>query len=143
MQRIKDLNLVKNVLCEMIDHGIETEDGNIRKADIIDYYEICDINIRDLVIHLRDNGVNLTQHERSSIRAFAIKFGGVTLSREDFFKRLQSEKLNIGGIEITDEIKMEVINYFEENNIPFVYMNYQYYIRRLVANMLNQESRGR
>ena len=58
-------------------------------------------------------------------------------------RRLQSEKLNIGGIEITDEIKMEVINYFEENNIPFVYMNYQYYIRRLVANMLNQESRGR
>ena len=32
----KRFKLVKNVLCEMIDHGIENEDGNIRKADIID-----------------------------------------------------------------------------------------------------------
>ena len=59
----------------------------------------------------------MTQHERSSIRAFAIKFGGVTLSKEDFFRRLQSEKPIRISIEITDEIKMEVINYFEENNI--------------------------
>ena len=142
MQKISDLNVVKNLLIDMYDNGIE-ENGVVRKMDILDYYAICDIDIRKLNIVLREAGIPKNNHENSVINQLAIKYGGIVLSEEDFFKRIQNEKLSISGIEITDEIKIEVMNYFKENNIPLVYKNYQYYIRRLVANILQEESRGR
>ena len=142
MQKISDLNVVKNLLIDMYDNGIE-ENGVVRKMDILDYYAICDIDIRKLNIVLREAGIPRNNHENSVINQLAIKYGSIFLSEEDFFKRIQNEKLSISGIEITDEIKMEVMNYFKENNIPLVYKNYHYYIRRLVANILQEESRSR
>ena len=142
MQKISDLNVVKNLLIDMYDNGIE-ENGVVRKMDILDYYAICDIDFRILNIVLREAGIPKNNHENSVINQLAIKYGGIVLSEEDFFKRIQNEKLSISGIEITDEIKMEVMNYFKENNIPLVYKNYHYYIRRLVANILQEESRSR
>ena len=44
MQKISDLNVVKNLLIDMYDNGIE-ENGVVRKMDILDYYAICDIDI--------------------------------------------------------------------------------------------------
>ncbi len=142
MHKITDLNVVKNLLIDMYDNGIE-ENGVVRKMDILDYYAISDIDIRKLNISLREAGIAKNNHESSVINQLAIKYGGIVLSEEDFFKRIQSEKLSIAGIEITDEIKIEVMNYFKENNIPLVYKNYHYYIRRLVANILQEESRSR
>ena len=135
MQKISDLNVVKNLLIDMYENGIE-ENGVVRKMDILDYYTISDVDIRKLNNTLREAGIVRNSHESSVINQIAIKYGGIVLSEEDFFKRIQNEKLNIAGIEITDEIKIEVMNYFKENNIPLVYKNYQYYIRRLVANIL-------
>ena len=142
MQKISDLNVVKNLLIDMYVNGIE-ENDTVRKMDILDYYAISDIDIRKLNIVLREAGIPKNNHENSVINQLAIKYGGIVLSEEDFFKRIQNEKLSISGIEITDEIKMEVMNYFKENNIPLVYKNYHYYIRRLVANILQEESRSR
>ena len=114
MQKISDLNVVKNLLIDMYDNGIE-ENGVVRKMDILDYYAICDIDIRKLNIVLREAGIPKNNHENSVINQLAIKYGGIVLSEEDFFKRIQNEKLSISGIEIPDEIKMEVMNYFKEN----------------------------
>lgn len=142
MQKISDLNVVKNLLIDMYDNGIE-ENGVVRKMDILDYYAICDIDIRKLNIVLREAGIAKNNHENSVINQLAIKYGGIILSREDFLKRILSEKQSISGIEITNDIKFEAVAYFEENGIPFTYINYQYYIKRLVASLLQEESRSR
>ena len=142
MQKISDLNVVKNLLINMYDNGIE-ENGVVRKMDILDYYAICDIDIRKLNIVLRESGIAKNNHENSVINQLAIKYGGIVLSEEDFLKRILSEKQSISGIEITNDIKFEAVAYFEGNGIPFTYINYQYYIKRLVASLLQEESRSR
>ena len=142
MQKISDLNVVKNLLVEMHDNGI-LENDIIRKMDILDYYAISDIDIRKLNIALRENGIAKSKHESAVINQLAMKYGGIILSREDFLKRILGEKQSVNGIEITDEIKFETVAYFEENSIPFTYINYQYYIKRLVASLLQEESRSR
>ena len=142
MKKISDLNVVKNLLVEMHDNGI-LENDIIRKMDILDYYAISDIDIRKLNIALRENGIAKSKHESAVINQLAMKYGGIILSREDFLKRILGEKQSVNGIEITDEIKFETVAYFEENSIPFTYINYQYYIKRLVASLLQEESRSR
>lgn len=142
MQKISDLNVVKNLLIDMYVNGIE-ENDTVRKMDILDYYAISDIDIRKLNIVLREAGIPKSKHESVVINEIAIKYGGIILSREDFLKRILSEKQSISGIEITDDIKFEAVAYFEENSIPFTYINYQYYIKRLVASLLQEESRSR
>ena len=142
MQKISDLNVVKNLLVEMYDNGI-AENDTVRKMDILDYYAISDLDIRKLNIALRENGIPKSKHESSVINQLALKYGGIILSKEDFLKRILGEKQTVSGIEITDDIKFETVNYFAENNIPFTYINYQYYIKRLVTSILQEESRGR
>lgn len=133
MERLTDLEELKNRLVEMITKGIEVEPGVFRKMDAMDYYDITDIPPKNLYSILKDN-VSLTPHERRVIVDYAAKCSvtAFALPKEKFIERVMNEKIIIKGIEVTDEMKEEAILFMEENNIPLAYNNYLAYIRRVI-----------
>lgn len=141
MNRITDMTQLKNRLVEMITKGVE-EDGCYRKMDPMDYYEITDIEPKDLYKVLKE-GTVLTPHERSVIVTYASKCKSIAVKipKDMFIERIMKEILVIKEIEVTDEIKLEAINFMEMNNIPFAYNNYIAYIRRVVEQILIEAKR--
>lgn len=136
MDRLTDYEILKKRLVEMMSKGVEVDSGIYRKMDPIDYYALTNIEPRNLYKTLK-RFVNFTPHERSVIIAYAAKIESTSprLPKDKFLLRVYSEKLIIKGIEVSDEIKNEAINFMEENSIPYTYMNYNAYIRRIIEQM--------
>ena len=136
MERLTNYEELKNRLVEMISNGIEEEPGVFRKMDEMDYYSITDIEPKLLYATLKQN-VEMTPHERSVIVTYATKCSvkAFALSKEKLVERVMKEKIIIKDIEISDELKEEAIKFLEKNNIPFAYVNYLAYIRR-IANQI-------
>ena len=139
MEKITDMVELKTRLLEMLENGIEVDNGEYRKMDFLDYYELTDINPRSIYQEI-SSCVSLTPHERQVLVTFAKRSSslGANLSKEQLENLVKNEKLVIKGQVITDEIKQEAIRYLEENNLPFRYIVYQTYIRR-VANQMAEE----
>ncbi len=139
MERITDMVELKNRLLEMLEKGIEVDSGEYRKMDFLDYYELTDINPRDIYKTL-SSSVKLTPHERQVFVTFSKRtlVLGPTLSKEQLENLVKKENIVIKGQVITDEMKEEAIRYIEENNMPFKHGVYYACIRRM-ANQLVEE----
>lgn len=139
MEKIRDLEELKNRLVEMLVNGVEVDANKFRKMDLIDYFEMTDIDPKNISKVLSAE-ITLTPSERRIIGSFGGKYSyaGDSLSKEQLERKIANEKVTIKGIEITDDIKSEEINFLEESGISFSYLNYQAYIRR-VADMLSSE----
>lgn len=48
MEKITDMVELKNRLLEMLERGIEVDNGEYRKMDFLDYYELTDINPKNI-----------------------------------------------------------------------------------------------
>ena len=136
MERITDLEELKNRLVEMMSKGIEVDQGVYRKMDPIDYYELTNIEPKYLY-RVLNKAIELTPHERSVIVSYATKCNShIKMPKEAFLERILKEKLNIKGIDVTDDMKLEAVQYMEENDIPLAYLNYVAYIRRVVNTLV-------
>lgn len=133
MNRVTNMADLKNRLVEMLTNGIEVEPGEYRKMEIIDYFEITDIDPKKLYSALKE-GTTITPHERRIIVPFISKYESlaVRLPKDKFVEKIMKEKLIIKGIEVTDEMKEEAIDFMITYNIPLAYYNYISYIRRVI-----------
>ncbi len=138
MEKVTNLVELKNRLFQMIYKGVEEEPGIFRPMDLVDYYELTNISIKDVLTILNKN-VGLTVNEKNWLIAFrkkALSAGLVEYSKDEFIKKHCKDKLNYKGLEITDEMKQQAILYMENNSIPFMYMTYYCVLKRIATKML-------
>ena len=142
MNRIEDLNVLFEVLMDMVVNGV-LENGVYRMPNIMDYYNITDINIKLIFSVFREAGIKFRNlHERTRLRTFVEKFSGVEFSIDVFTQKVMDEDLCIQGIVISEEMKRQAIEYFLTNNIPLTYINYNVYIRGIVNSIKQEEQRS-
>lgn len=142
MNRIEDLNVLFDVLKDMVVNGV-LEDGVYRAPNIMDYYNITDINIKLIFSVFREAGLKFSNsHERTRLRTFVEKFSGVEFSIDVFTQKVMDENLCIQGIVISEEMKRQAIEHFLINNIPLTYINYNVYIRGIVNSIKQEEQRS-
>ena len=142
MNRIEDLNVLFDVLKDMVVNGV-LENGVYRMPNIMDYYNITDINIKLIFSVFREAGIKFRNlHERTRLRTFVEKFSGVEFSIDVFTQKVMDEDLCIQGIVISEEMKRQAIEYFLTNNIPLTYINYNVYIRGIVNSIKQEEQRS-
>ena len=142
MNRIEDLSVLFDVLKDMVVNGV-LEDGVYRAPNIMDYYNITDINIKLIFSVFREAGLKFSNlHERTRLRTFVEKFSGVEFSIDVFTQKVMDEDLCIQGIVISEEMKRQAIEYFLINNIPLTYINYNVYIRGIVNSIKQEEQRS-
>ena len=142
MNRIEDLNVLFDVLKDMIVNGV-LEDGVYRAPNIMDYYNITDINIKLIFSVFCEAGLKFrNSHERTRLRTFVEKFSGVEFSIDVFTQKVMDEDLCIQGIVISEEMKRQAIEHFLINNIPLTYINYNVYIRGIVNSIKQEEQRS-
>lgn len=142
MNRIEDLNVLFEVLMDMVVNGV-LENGVYRMPNIMDYYNITDINIKLIFSAFRAAGIKFrNSHEITRLRTFVEKFSDVELSIDVFTQKVMNEDLCIQGIVISEEMKRQAIEYFLTNNIPLTYINYNVYIRGIVNSIKQEEQRS-
>lgn len=142
MNRIEDLNVLFEVLMDMVVNGV-LENGVYRMPNIMDYYNITDINIKLIFSAFRAAGIKFrNSHEITRLRTFVEKFSDVELSIDVFTQKIMGEDLCIKGIVISEEMKRQAIEYFLTNNIPLTYINYNVYIRGIVNSIKQEEQRS-
>ena len=142
MNRIEDLNVLFEVLMDMVVNGV-LENGVYRMPNIMDYYNITDINIKLIFSAFRAAGIKFrNSHEITRLRTFVEKFSDVELSIDVFTQKVMDEDLCIQGIVISEEMKRQAIEYFLTNNIPLTYINYNVYIRGIVNSIKQEEQRS-
>ena len=137
MNSILDMTVLKNRLVEMLENGIEMDNGEVRKIEPMDYFEITDIDPKKLYNVLKENTI-MSPHERRVIISFISKYNSlvVKLPKDKFVEKIMKERLVIKGIEITQEMKEEAISFMEMYNIPWAYYNYISYMRRVVEQLV-------
>ena len=142
MNRIEDLNVLFEVLMDMVVNGV-LENGVYRMPNIMDYYNITDINIKLIFSVFREAGLKFSNlHERTRLRSFVEKNSGIEFSVDDFTQKIMGDNLCIQGIVISEEMKRQAIEYFLTNNIPLTYINYNVYIRGIVNSIKQEEQRS-
>ena len=105
MNRIEDLNVLFDVLKDMVVNGV-LEDGVYRAPNIMDYYNITDINIKLIFSVFREAGLKFSNlHERTRLRSFVEKNSGIEFSVDDFTQKIMGDNLCIQGIVISEEMK--------------------------------------
>ena len=135
MNKITDMFLLKSILLEIAREG--------RKFDILDYYDLTDVPIWNILLVL-EKKANLTSSERMELRKI-IKVnqkiyassppGYLHYGNFERFKASRfSEYMSVGGIEITDEMKDQALNYLLEKGYPILVSTY----RAVIIKMVNQ-----
>lgn len=107
---------------EFIDiiRGINCNDVSF---DIIDYYVMLGIPVEKLKLLCKDQ---IHNSESGLINAFFGRFTSFDQNNINSFisaEHIRKTSYTISNVEITDEIKEEVISLFEEYNIPYMYFS--------------------
>ena len=135
MEKITDLHLLKFTLLEQARNNFS--------FDILDYYDLTDIPVWNILIVLERN-VGLSAEERKLMRRIvkANQYLFHSLPKEyrydslnSFIEERYNERLNILEIEVTREMKEHAINMLIENNYPIDLSTYKAAIYRIVKNI--------
>lgn len=141
-QNTKKNVIITNILNEIKDgivNGIELDDETKRPFDIIDYYMITNIPFDKLSNFFTKDSYknNLSKREFVLVRRFISKCNNSAILKE---REILKEKytLLVNGIEyqVTENDKMEVIDYMNKNNIPLYMIFYRTVLKRYLSNNL-------
>lgn len=127
-----------SVMLELMDDGMLNKNGTIRDFDLLDYYGLVDMGVRqffDIVKH------KLELDEIS-------KFSGLLATEQHDFKvkpadilAMKHQFLVKDGIrEITKEEKKAIIDYLSNNNVALTNEVYQIAIKRLISDNLDLDT---
>ena len=142
------INLAETII-NKIKYGI-IENGIKRKFDLLDYYQITDIDPSSLLNILMSKRIN----NWFTFLNFVKKHSYSLMLTEKRIEKILNEKevINVefdesgnmipnSGYEITKEDKLAVINYLKENNIPLLEEIYYDGLKRYLNNTLISEEK--
>ncbi|MEG0977480.1 MAG: hypothetical protein RSF02_02880 [Bacilli bacterium] len=135
----RNSKVLKNALISSIKNGV-LEDGEVRSFDVLDYYKLTDIKLEEVFDYLKEK-VDFTRDEVYVLKSFVQKFSlpvGRHLNVENFIASCLEETDIIGGIEITNDTRLEAFDYLIINRIPINQKTYMTYLRRSVLEMKKQ-----
>ena len=126
---------------DCIENGI-LDNGNYREFDLIDYFLITKLDKREMLKVIKEG---LTCREAKVFGAFLSKNPELQLLNENNINKILTDKMVFGmrfddngvaipgtGREITYEEKTNIINYINDNDIPFYEGVYRTAIKRLL-----------
>ena len=144
MEKITDMALLKECLLKMLTEGIQMENGEYRRADVIDYFLITNILPRDLFNAFKAAGIRINREEKNILLRIVRKYSITSLEiPEDLFmKKVFGEKIIINNELVTDDLKNATITYMRENEIPLAYVNYSLCLKRVIADREKQAEIG-
>lgn len=135
-----DIKTGKEIL-KLMENGVELEDGTTRPFDAIDYYMITKTDPSKMVNVLRKNASNLELLNLKKFKAqqmYDVKLSIDTIdmafNQKYVFDCKQDKKGNLllnTGREISEQEKLDILNYLVENDIPITQNIFYAGIRRI------------
>ncbi len=125
-----------NYLIDKIENGIPLEDGQKRDFDILDYYLLIDIPFADYVAFFKANSTNNTQIKL--LGTFYKENSSKELPNKEILKFL-NYKFRRNNMDISEEIKLEILNYLYQYRIPITAATIRVEIDRYVSNTLYEK----
>lgn len=134
------------VLLDFLTNGITDSNNQIRDFDIIDYYELININFEEIVEHINER--QYTSDEVRLLKKFINKPAARHRDYEikciyECIHEINCQKDANGiiihgtGRIINDSEKEKIINYLEKIGVPISYKNYILAVNRYINNDLN------
>lgn len=127
-----------SIMLELMDDEMLNKNGTIRDFDLLDYYGLADINVKQFF----DSVKNKLELDEIS------KFSGLLTAEQHDFKVKPADILSMkhqflikdGIREITKEEKKVVMEYLSNNNVPLTNELYQIAIKRLISDNLDLDT---
>lgn len=129
-------------IVELIHTGIENEDGDIRKFNILDYYMIINISPKALYEGtVADLRAEYSESEVNKFRSFVLKsMSDNKLTVKAIMEVKHSVKVNDELKEITDFEKKSVIGYLKSNKLPLTSDTYAIALKSYLDGELSLEN---
>lgn len=127
----------KNYLIDKIENGIPLKDGQKRNFDILDYYLLIDIPLADYLALFKANSTDNKQIRTLSI--FYQQNSPKELSNKEILNFLNCE-FRRNNVDISEEIKLETLNYLYQYRIPITAQTIRVAIDRYISNTLYEKN---
>ncbi len=125
------------VTADEIMHGLTNPETNqTREYDILDYYMRNSMDLDMFVNFVNSSKDKFSDKEYRAI----VQFSNKNYNQKDERKIIYESKMIIGGVEITPEMKKEVIKYLTDIHAPYNLKIFKIALRRKLAGVLEDEN---
>lgn len=136
---IKDFKYNIHMLCDLLENGI-IENNKIRKMDIIDYYDYCDLSFN--ILMKKANEFKLSYEQKELLRKFVVANNGYDKTKNSDIKQILSEKVILGdGYVVEEAVKLSIMEKLKEKNIPINRKTYTLMFRRNIEEFKNTKKK--